>query len=203
MVEETTFASGALRLEARLDATADANAAAVICHPHPLYGGSMDNNVVAALDEACRATGCATLCFNFRGVGESDGGYGNVTGECDDAAAAIDFLRERVGDLPLVLAGYSFGAMVALQVGSRHPAVTHVIAVAPPLAMGEMAVPPWPTLLLAGDRDSYCPPAALTTFAARLAAGSEARTLAGADHFLVGHEAAVSAAARRFVEAGR
>jgi alpha/beta superfamily hydrolase len=203
MVEETTFASGALRLEARLVPPAGAAAAAVICHPHPLYGGSMDNNVVAALDAGCRAAGCATLCFNFRGVGESDGGYGNVSGECDDAAAAIAFLRERVGDLPIVLAGYSFGAMVALQVAGRAAAVTRVIAVAPPLAMGEMAVPAQATLLLAGDRDTYCPPSAAELFAARLAAGSATRILADADHFLVGHEAAVSAAARGFVDGGR
>lgn len=199
MVEETTFPSGALRLEARLTAPAGATAAAVICHPHPLYGGSMDNSVVAALEESCRAAGCATLCFNFRGVGESDGGYGNVSGECDDAAAAIAFLRARLGDLPIVLAGYSFGAMVALQVAGRETAVTRVIAVAPPLAIGEMAVPAQPTLLLAGDRDTYCPPSAADPFAARLAAGSATRILAGADHFLAGHEPALAAATREFL----
>ena len=205
MVEETTFASGALRLEARLARPAGATRAAVICHPHPLYGGSMDNNVVAALAAACREAGCATLCFNFRGVGASDGGYGDFRGECDDARAAIAFLRERTGDLPVVLAGYSFGAMVALGVGAEQPAVRRIIAVAPPLAMGEVAAAPGrPTLLLAGDRDSYCPPAALTAFAATLADGSRARVLAGADHFLVGHEAAIAAAARDFLaEAGR
>ena len=203
MGEETTFASGALRLEARLAATAGASAAAVICHPHPLYGGSMDNNVVAALDDGCRAAGCATLCFNFRGVGESDGGYGNVSGECDDAAAAIAFLRQRVGDLPIVLAGYSFGAMVALRVAGREAAVTRVIAVAPPLAMGEMAVPAQPTLLLCGDRDTYCPPSSAEPFAATLAAGSATRILAAADHFLSGHEPALAAAVREFLAGAR
>lgn len=203
MAEETTFSSGALRLQARLDASAGATAAAVICHPHPLYGGNMDDNVVAALDEACRAAGCATLRFNFRGVGESDGGYGHVSGECDDAAAAIAFLRGRVGGLPIVLGGYSFGAMVALQVAARDAVVTRVIAVAPPLAMGEMAVPAQPTLLLAGDRDTYCPPSAAKSFATRLAAGSATRILAGADHFLAGHELAMVAAVRDFAGEAR
>jgi alpha/beta superfamily hydrolase len=197
MVEETTFASGALRLEARLEQPAGATRAAVICHPHPLHGGSMDNNVVDALAAACRDAGCATLRFNFRGVGGSDGGYGDFRGECDDARAAIAFLRERTGDLPVVLAGYSFGAMVALQVAAEHPAVTRVVAVAPPLAMGEVAVPARvPTLVLAGDRDSYCPPAAVATYAARLAPGSASRVLAGADHFFGGHEPAITASVR-------
>ena len=199
MVEETTFVSGALRLQARFEAVAGATGAAVVCHPHPLYGGSMDNNVVAALAAACREAGWATLCFNFRGVGDSEGGYGDVTGECDDARAAIGSVRERVGDVPVVLAGYSFGAMVALRVGADQPAVTRVVAVAPPLAMGELSAPRHPTLVLAGDRDAYCPPAALQTFAAALSAGGAAQTIAGADHFLAGHEAAITAAARDFL----
>ena len=196
MAEETTFASGALRLEARFEPLAGASRAAVVCHPHPLYGGSMDNSVVYALAAACRDSGCATLRFNFRGVGASDGGYGEVRGECDDARAAIAFVRERTGGLPVVLAGYSFGAMVALLVGADHGTVSRVIAVAPPLAMGEVPAPSVPTLALAGDRDSYCPPAALAAFASTLPAGSTSRVLAGADHFFGGHEPAIAAAVR-------
>lgn len=71
MAEETTFSSGALRLQARLDASVGATAAAVICHPHPLDGGNMDDNVVAALEQGCRVAGCTTLCFSFRGAGEA------------------------------------------------------------------------------------------------------------------------------------
>jgi pimeloyl-ACP methyl ester carboxylesterase len=86
--------------------------------------------------------------------------------------------------------------MVALQVGAEHAAVTRVVAVAPPL-VGEVAAPARvPTLLLTGDRDSYCPPAAVATYTARLAPGSMSHVLAGADHFFGGYEAAITAAVR-------
>src|SRR5512143_822587 len=130
-----SFSSGSLRLAGRLATPTGARGAAVICHPHPLYGGSMDNNVVAALERSLQAAGYATLAFNFRGVGGSDGGYGDFDGECDDARAALAFLRARGGAPEIVLAGYSFGAMVALRVGWADAEVDRLIAVAPPLTM--------------------------------------------------------------------
>ncbi|OPY70583.1 MAG: Alpha/beta hydrolase family protein [Syntrophorhabdaceae bacterium PtaU1.Bin034] len=85
----------------------------VICHPHPLYGGSMWSNVVEAIEEGFSEAGFTTLKFNFRGVGSSTGHYDDGVGETDDLLAARRFLEERIGkDTPLVLAGYSFGAWI-------------------------------------------------------------------------------------------
>ncbi len=199
--EYLSFASGALRLEARLDGPVGPTRAAVICHPHPLYGGSMDNNVVDALARACVAAGCVTLRFNFRGVGASDGGYGDFTGECDDARAAVAFVRERAGDLPVVLAGYSFGALVALTVGRDAPPVSRIIAVAPPLAMAGSAplAGAKETLLVAGDADSYCPPPALAQARDTLGQRGGVRIVSGADHFLVGRECEIERATAEFL----
>ncbi|MDX2170227.1 MAG: alpha/beta hydrolase [Deltaproteobacteria bacterium] len=200
MGESTSFLSGALRLEARLDAPPAPTRAAVICHPHPLYGGSMDNNVVEALAAACLAADCLTLRFNFRGVGGSAGGYGDFTGECDDARAALDVIATRGGDLPVILTGYSFGALVALTVGAEASAVQRLIAVAPPLGMAPNApLGSRPTLLLAGDSDSYCPPAALAAAGARLGPHGVLHAIGGGDHFLVGREPEIERAVAAFL----
>src|SRR5271168_3068545 len=110
---QVTFRSGDLTLEG-LIANPGGNApAAVVCHPHPLYGGSMYNNVVDAVVEAMGQRNWAVLRFNFRGVGSSEGEHSGGVGEAEDAVAAAGFLAEHLG-LPLkqvVVAGYSFGAM--------------------------------------------------------------------------------------------
>ncbi|HJU27809.1 MAG TPA: hypothetical protein VJ718_01485, partial [Candidatus Binataceae bacterium] len=112
---QVTFASGDLKLEGLLAIPEDSRPAraGVVCHPHPLYGGSMYNNVVDAVLEAMWKLGWATLRFNFRGVGQSEGEHGGGAGEADDATAAVKFLGEQTGLTVsnLVLAGYSFGAM--------------------------------------------------------------------------------------------
>ena len=92
----------------------------VICHPHPLYGGAMWNNVVEAVEDAFSECGYATLKFNFRGVGGSTGRYGEGEGEIRDVEAAAAFLRrEAQGSGPLILAGYSFGAWVCARAAAR------------------------------------------------------------------------------------
>jgi uncharacterized protein len=96
------------------------NGGVVICHPHPLYGGSMHNSVVEATEDGFSRAGFTTLTFNFRGVGGSTGRYGDGVGEADDVLAAIAFLEENLGkDTTLVLAGYSFGAWVSAMVVPR------------------------------------------------------------------------------------
>src|SRR3990172_254396 len=90
-----------------------ASAGVVICHPHPLYGGDMDNPVVVRVQEACAAEGLATLRFNFRGVGGSSGTHGEGGGEQDDARAALEALEQKAGTAALAIAGYSFGAWIA------------------------------------------------------------------------------------------
>ena len=97
--------------------------AAVLCHPHPVYGGTMDNRVVYRAGKAVMEAGLAALRFNFRGVGASTGSYDHGEGEKDDASAAIDYLSAKYSGLPLVLVGFSFGAWVGLQAGCQDPRI--------------------------------------------------------------------------------
>lgn len=92
---------------------------AVVCHPHPLYGGALSNKVVYTLASCAQKTGLAALRFNFRGVGNSQGHFDNAVGETDDLLACVDWLARRLPDQPLLLAGFSFGAYVALKGAAR------------------------------------------------------------------------------------
>src|SRR5438874_12204216 len=98
-----------LTLEARLAVPASPGGGVVICHPHPLYGGDMDNPVVVRAQEVCAGLGLATLRFNFRGVGASGGVHAGGVGEQDDASAALDTLAKSIAGGVLAIAGYSFG----------------------------------------------------------------------------------------------
>ena len=110
-------------------------AGVVICHPHPLYGGSMHNNVVEALEEGFLQSGFTTLRFNFRGVGQSEGSYDDGDGEVQDAIAACGYMRHILGgDAPLVLAGYSFGAWIASRAAGRITGLGDLLLVAYPFS---------------------------------------------------------------------
>jgi alpha/beta superfamily hydrolase len=123
---ETHFIAGpAGRLESLIEEPehGEPRYAALVCHPHPLYGGTMHNKVVYRMARALRKTGAVVLRFNFRGVNLSEGEHAHGIGEVDDARAALDFFRARYPDLPWMLAGFSFGSRVALRLGcSSHPA---------------------------------------------------------------------------------
>jgi uncharacterized protein len=110
-------------------------AAAVVCHPHPVQGGTMNNNVVYRIAKALVEGGVAALRFNFRGVGASTGAYAEGIGEEDDAEAAIDFLRARHPTLAVWVAGFSFGARVGLKVGARREDVAKLLGVGLALSM--------------------------------------------------------------------
>lgn len=107
------------QLEALHLATPDAKGVVLICHPHPLFAGTMQNKVVATLQRAARDAGYATLRFNFRGVGQSAGSYAEGRGEIDDALAAAHWLAEQHPGLPLTLMGFSFGSCVAGNAAER------------------------------------------------------------------------------------
>src|SRR5881397_1313824 len=109
-------------------------AAAAICHPHPLFGGTLHNKVVHAAAEAIVAAGIPVLRFNFRGVGRSAGSHDGGKGEQDDLTAALDHLSERYSGVPLLSAGYSFGAYVALRAGCRDDRVAALIGIGIPLS---------------------------------------------------------------------
>jgi uncharacterized protein len=113
---------------------------AVICHPHPLYGGSMHNNVVGAIEEGFVLSGFSTLRFNFRGVGDSEGTYDEGDGEVRDVIAACSFMRNVLGDAGrVVLAGYSFGAWVASRTAGHIEGLRDLFLVAYPFSRYEPA----------------------------------------------------------------
>ena len=110
-------------------------AAAVVCHPHPMHGGTMNNNVVYRTAKALVEGGVAALRFNFRGVGASTGRYGDGIGEEEDVRAAIAFLRARHPELPIWIAGFSFGARVGLSVGAHSDDVAKLLGIGMALSM--------------------------------------------------------------------
>ena len=187
MEEATTVAvPGGPSLEARLQGLDTPVGGFVLCHPHPLYGGDMDNPVVIRAAEVARATGYATLRFNFRGVGASEGIHDKGLGEQDDVRAAIATLAARLpAGAPVGVIGYSFGAHAAAR--ATRPGDAPLGLVAPPLGMYDWAFlgrGGGPVLLTAGTRDDYCPAAALHRLAE--ATGAQERVIEGADHFFFG-----------------
>jgi alpha/beta superfamily hydrolase len=194
-----TFKSEDLTLEGLLAVPAQAARGAVVCHPHPQSGGSMYNNVVEAVLDALRALDYATLRFNFRGVGESEGAFADGVGEVLDAKAAVRFLagQQDIGETGMLLAGYSFGATVALRAGLELAEVGTVIAVAPPIGMADLSFivgTDKRVILIAGDRDAYCPAAEITALQKKLTGPSVLKLIAGADHFFGGYEAKLTSA---------
>src|ERR1700735_5869830 len=156
--KQVSFRSGDLTLEGLIANPGGSAPAAVVCHPHPMYGGSMHNNVVEAILVAMWKAGYATLRCNCRGVGSSEGEHDGGPGEVDDAVAAMTFLLAQPGVRRegAVMAGYSFGAMVAVSAGDERAEIARIVAVALPLAMAEARVPDGaskPLLLVFGDRD--------------------------------------------------
>jgi alpha/beta superfamily hydrolase len=179
-----------VQLEAQLREPRSAlRGAVVVCHPHPLYGGTMDNRVVYRAAKAALDAGFASLRFNFRGVGQSTGQYDQGIGEKEDAGAAIRWLAERYTTLPLALIGYSFGAWVGLQVGCLDPRVKAMIGLAPPLDLYDFEFligNSKPTLYIVGDRDEFCSQEKLDRLRSRLPDSSFLHRIEGVEHFFTG-----------------
>ena len=160
-------------------------AALAVTHPHPLYGGSMDNNVVEALVRAGQKAGMSTLRFNFRGAGASQGRHGGGVAEREDLLAALDYLAGQ-GLERLYVAGYSFGAWVAATTETGARPVRGRIWIAPPVGMMPLAaeeVPHPPDLIVCGGRDEFCPPGPLSLLLDKLEPRPELVRLGGVDHF--------------------
>jgi alpha/beta superfamily hydrolase len=187
------FESDGLKLEGRLFVPETGFVhAAIICHPHPLYGGSMDNNVVAAILRAMWPLGWATLRFNFRGVGLSEGKHGGGVAEQEDVKAAAAYLSSETALKSVVLAGYSFGARMVLGAAPEIPGTPAVVAVAPPVST-PLGAPPMSgfggkVILIAGDRDSFCSAADLEHLHAAGGEKSSMTIISGANHFFGGFE---------------
>jgi alpha/beta superfamily hydrolase len=198
-----TFKSGALDLEGDLFSLPNCARGAVVCHPHPQYGGDMNNAVVCAVVGVLQEAGYATLRFNFRGVGTSTGVYGGGVGEIEDARNAVRYLRERSGGAAITLAGYSFGALVGLQAGMSMDEVDRLIAVAPPLAFTDLTFLSQcekGKLFIVGDRDQFCSLTELREALVRIAGPNTLRIVPGADHFFAGRERGVADALRPFLQ---
>lgn len=185
------------------DAPAAPLAGVVVCHPHPLYGGDMWNDVVEQVCRELLARGIAALRFNFRGTGGSEGEHGGGVGERDDVWAALDLLRSRpeIDRGRLGLAGYSFGAGVALNAGPAAGVRALAAISAPPrmvdfTAMQGFAIP---LLLIAGDRDEFAPADQVRQLAIALGPQTQTTIVAGADHFWWGHSAELRQSVGDFV----
>src|SRR5438270_430885 len=161
---------------------------AVVCHPHPLYGGTMDNKVVYTLARTLEQLGAPAIRFNFRGVGSSAGQYDEGRGETDDALAAIAYGRQRWPGAQPWLAGFSFGGAVALRAAAQGRP-QRLITVAPGISIvpvTDVEAPACPWLIVQGDADEVVPPEAVRSFAQRLSPAPELKMLAGAGHFFHG-----------------
>jgi alpha/beta superfamily hydrolase len=161
-----------------LSVPADTRAAAIVCHPHPLYGGNRFNPVVGALFDALPRRGIATLRFDFRAE------FGNGDGERLDALAALAELRRQVADVPTFAAGYSFGAMIALSLDDA--ALAGKVLLAPPLSQMDRAPSvDVPTLVLSPAHDQFAPPNVAEPIVSAWAQ-SEFATIESVDHFMLG-----------------
>ena len=177
--------------------------AIIVCHPHPLFGGDMHNMVVVDIARIATMWDFSSLRFNFRGVGESTGGFGGGISERKDVKGAIDFLEERRNPTVILLAGYSFGAIVCLPVGADDERVGGLIGVAPPLEMfdfGFLRDCKKPKLFICGEYDTICPPSKMGELFQVLPDPKRLRILPGIDHFFFGKRGLLEGAVGDFLE---
>jgi uncharacterized protein len=182
------------------EASSPTRGSAVFAHPHPLHGGTLHNKVVYRASRALAAAGYATLRFNFRGVGQSEGTHDDGRGEVDDFLAALDE-AVRLGGLPVVAGGFSFGSAVALRASAGDARVAALIAVGLPLASvpaESLPRPRVPALFVTGERDAYGPPSLLRPF---VRDSGEIVVVPGADHFFEGKIEPLAEAIGRFLAA--
>lgn len=188
--ERVTIAGPAGSLEALLETPAEADGAriAVVCHPHPVYGGTMTNKVVHMLAKSFNERGVPSLRFNFRGVGASAGSYDEGEGETQDALAAVDWALQRLPGAALWLAGFSFGGAIAVRAAVARGA-KRLVTVAPAVhrfAVDGAQLPRCPWLLVQGDNDELVDAGEIQRWVATLAAPPKLAMLPGVDHFFHG-----------------
>ncbi len=193
---DVTFTCGEIALEGILEIPAAADGpcpAAVVCHPHPLYGGNMHNNVTEALGKGLVDRGFVSLRFNFRGTGGSRGSHGEGISERDDVAAAVDFLQgqEEVDSERMIIAGYSFGCWVALAAAAEDSRLKRLIGISPPVDMYDFSFlnhETRPKLLVAGDNDFVCSVSGFKRLGDETPEPKRIVTIPGTDHFHGGRE---------------
>jgi len=203
-VSEKLFIEGPVgRLEAILDAPRNepVSGSAVVCHPHPQHGGTMHNKVAHTLARAFLRLGFQVLRFNFRGTEASDGIYDEGVGELDDALAGIDWMRARQAPGPMWLAGFSFGAAIAVRAAAESE-VDGLVSVAPAVyrfASGLTTQPRCPWLIVQGDEDELVAVDETIEWMNNLEPGPELLVLPGAEHFFHGRLVELRDAVMKFV----
>lgn len=190
LFSNTQMLAGAIGdLETITDIPPEATHAVVICHPHPLFGGTMQNKVVHTLAKTFVELGMATVRFNFRGVGKSAGEYDQGIGETDDALAMIKWLQTQLPQAKILLAGFSFGSYVAARAANVFPA-EYLITIAPAVEHFDFTPLqnihcPW--LVVQGEQDEIVPPELVYQWAASRHPSPKVIRLPEVTHFFHGH----------------
>ena len=167
----------------------------VVLHPHPLYGGTMNNKITYNLFHSFVRAGFSALRFNFRGVGKSQGKFDDGIGEMADAATALDWIQQQNMDASACwLAGFSFGSWISMQLLMRRPEINGFISVSPPANLYDfsfLSPCPTPGLITMGDKDEVVSESSVSKLAAKLAgqkgANLEYKIISGADHYYRNH----------------
>jgi alpha/beta superfamily hydrolase len=190
-IESHTLAGPAGDLEALLEEPEDAapRMCAVVCHPHPLFGGTMHNKVVYRLARGLRRAGIVVLRFNFRGVGRSAGEHAHLEGEIEDARAALGWLRERYPGLPYALAGFSFGSRVITRLGCATEGAVFLMPAGFPTRWDSpdyLENCPAAKIFIQSTQDQYGPREELEAMYERFAAPKQLHWIEATDHFFAG-----------------
>ena len=175
---------------------------ALVCHPHPLHGGTMHNKVVFRAAKATVLLGLPTLRFNFRGAGKSAGTFAGGIGEREDVRAALDYLAARFPRLPVCLMGFSFGSWVGLAVGATDARVSTLVGLGLPVSslnFDFLLDVRKPKLILQGTRDEFGPVAQVSELYRSLAEPKQIHWVEGADHFFAGKLDEVQEVLRQFL----
>mgnify|MGYP000503394694 FL=1 len=160
-------------------------ACAVLCHPHPQHGGTMRNKVVTIMERSLRELGLATVRFNFRGVGDSEGQFAEGVGEADDLRAVLDWVRATRPDDTLWLGGFSFGAYISIEVANEYP-IGQLVSIAPPAGrfdLNTLTHPKCPWLVVQGSEDEVVSAASVQAWAEALTPPPMMVMMDGAGHF--------------------
>lgn len=168
---------------------------ALLLHPHPQHGGTMNNKIIYKLYQTFTKRGFSTLRFNFRGVGRSQGQFDNGQGELSDAASALDWMQtQNPNTRSCWIAGFSFGAWVAMQLMMRRPEIHGFISIAPPASQHDftfLAPCPASGMIIHGDKDEVVPQSSVDKLAQKLQKQKnikiDYRIVEGSDHFFIHH----------------
>ena len=198
--EKIKFASKDLFIEGLL-CIQEGEKGVVVTHPHPLYGGTMYNQVVETLVEVYQNNAFSTLRFNFRGVAGSEGRYDEGKGEQEDVRSALQYMHER-GKRDVDLAGYSFGAWVNAKINDTHSLYDRIVMISPPVAFLDfsfLSFNPKIRLVVAGGKDNIAPADTITNVINTWNQKAHLEVIEGADHFYTGKIGALKSTLSRFI----